>query len=499
MVLFAFIAGVLAGVAASYVAAPLWRGASTLAHGRTRYLLAGGFVAGFALIAGVMYLALGSRHSLERPAGSVAASAAQAPSGNPSGTGGTAKSMDAEVTGLEARLAREGGSPSDWTLLAKAYDFMGRPDDARRARAKAGTPAAGTPAAGTPAAGTPAAGTPAAGTPAAGTPAAGTIAAGAPAAGAAAWQMSASALTAAASAADTRASAGGSAQRNTAATPSPPSPSATDLERRVAANPRDAQSWLGLAELRRSQRDYAGSRAAYSKLVELHAMSAQSWADYADVLGSLAGGSLTGDAGRAIDSALALDGNNPKALWLKASQANEQHRYAEALTWWKKLRSALPADSPDARMVDANIAEASSLAGAPPAGPAAPTPAVAATAGTATDAAVSGTVSLDRRFADRVQRDATLFIYAKAADSPGPPLAVLRTTVGSWPVTFRLDDSLAMMPSRRLSQFERVVIEARISRSGQATPAAGDLYVTSPVLRPSPGTRLALVIDHEIS
>jgi cytochrome c-type biogenesis protein CcmH len=108
-------------------------------------------------------------------------------------------------------------------------------------------------------------------------------------------------------------------------------------------------------------------------------------------------------------------------------------------------------------------------------------------------------VSLDRRFADRVQPDATLFIYAKAADSPGPPLAVLRTTVGTWPVTFRLDDSLAMMPSRRLSQFERVVIEARISRSGQATPAAGDLYVTSPVLHPSPGTRLALVIDHEIS
>ena len=463
MVLFAFIAGVLAGVAASYVATPLWCSASTLARGRTRYLLAGGFVAGFALIAAVMYLALGSRHSLERPAGSVAASAAPAPS-SPTDKGGTAKSMEAEVAGLETRLAREGGTPSDWTLLAQAYDFMGRPDDARRARAKAGTPAAGT-----------------------------------PAAGAAAWQMSASALTAAAAAADTRASARGSAQRNADATPSASSPSAADLERRVAANPRDAQSWLALAELRRSQRDYAGSRAAYSKLVELHAMSAQSWADYADVLGSLAGGSLTGDAGRAIDSALALDGNNPKALWLKASQANEQHRYAEALTWWKKLRSALPADSPDARMVDANIAEASSLAGAPPAGPAAPTPAVAATAGTATDAAVSGTVSLDRRFADRVQRDATLFIYAKAADSPGPPLAVLRTTVGSWPVTFRLDDSLAMMPSRRLSQFERVVIEARISRSGQATPAAGDLYVTSPVLRPSPGTRLALVIDHEIS
>jgi cytochrome c-type biogenesis protein CcmH len=107
-------------------------------------------------------------------------------------------------------------------------------------------------------------------------------------------------------------------------------------------------------------------------------------------------------------------------------------------------------------------------------------------------------VSLDQRFSARVQSDATLFIYAKAADSPGPPLAVVRTTVGSWPVNFRLDDSMAMIPSRRLSQFDRVVIEARISRSGQATPTAGDLYVTSPVLHPAPGTRLALVINREI-
>jgi cytochrome c-type biogenesis protein CcmH len=304
--------------------------------------------------------------------------------------------------------------------------------------------------------------------------------------------MGAGALTAAATAADTRATARGSAQPNAdAAQPAPPR-SAADLERRLAANPRDAQSWLELADLRRSQRDYAGARTAYLKVVELHAMSAQSWADYADVLGSLAGGSLAGDAGRAIDNALALDASNPKALWLKASQANEQHRYAEALGWWKKLRAVLPADSQDARMVDANIAEASSLAGGTPSTRA------AAAGASAPGAEVSGTVSLDSRFTDRVHSDATLFIYAKAADSPGPPLAVLRTTVGAWPVTFRLDDSMAMMPSRRLSQFDRVVVEARISRSGQATPAAGDLYVTSPVLRPASGTRLALVINHEI-
>jgi cytochrome c-type biogenesis protein CcmH len=464
MALYTFIAGVLAGIAVNYLAVPLWRRASTLAHGRMRYLLAGGLVASFALIAGIIYLALGSRQSLERTArDATAATVATAPSGGTTGGGETAKSMEAEVAGLEARLAREGGTPGDWSLLAQAYDFMGRPEDARRARAKGGAPAAK---------------------------------AGESAAGPAVWQMGASALSAAASAADTRATARPSAPNGASPTASAQPASAAELERRVAANPRDAQNWLALADLRRSQRDYAGARTAYLKLVELRAMSAQSWADYADVLGSLAGGSLAGDAGRAIDSALALDGNNPKALWLKASQANEQHRYAEALGWWKKLRAVVPADSPDARMVDANIAEASSLAGAPSAAPAA---SVATTASPAAGAEVSGTVSLDRRFTDRVQSDATLFIYAKAADSPGPPLAVLRTTVSTWPVTFRLDDSMAMMPSRRLSQFEHVVIEARISRSGQATPAAGDLYVTSPVLRPSPGTRLALVINREIS
>ena len=111
---------------------------------------------------------------------------------------------------------------------------------------------------------------------------------------------------------------------------------------------------------------------------------------------------------------------------------------------------------------------------------------------------ISGTVSIESRLASRVARDATLFIYAKAADSPGPPLAVLRLTARDWPVSFRLDDSLAMIPSRRLSQFQRVVVEARISRSGQAAPAPGDLYVTSDIIDPSSGKKLALVISHEI-
>ncbi|HYL01796.1 MAG TPA: hypothetical protein VEU54_00105 [Steroidobacteraceae bacterium] len=423
--------------------APLGRGAVVFARDRSRYVLAGGLVAAFAIAATIIYVAIAARHShgaLALQAAAHPGTAASTP--NPAAP---AESMQAAVGGLEARLARQGGSDSDWELLAKAYDFLGRPDDAKRARAHISSPAAGL--------------------------VGGTVS-----------QMSAGALVAAATAAGRATDARAGAATPAAAAPAPAA-SVAELQRRVKTNPRDVPGWLALADAYRSEHDDRAAREALDKVVALGGMTAQSWADYADVLASLAGGSLAGAGpSGAIDKALALDPRNSKALWLRASLAHEERHYADALTWWRKLRAVLPVDSPDARIIDGNIAEDAQLGGSAP----------------AAGAEVSGTVSVDRRLASLVQHDATLFIYAKAADSPGPPLAVLRTTAAAWPVSFRLDDTMAMVPSRRLSQFDKVVVEARISRSGQATPSSGDLYVTSPVVNPGSGKKLALVINREI-
>jgi len=43
------------------------------------------------------------------------------------------------------------------------------------------------------------------------------------------------------------------------------------------------------------------------------------------------------------------------------------------------------------------------------------------------------------------------------------------------PVEFTLDDSLAMTPAMALSKFPTVVVGARVSKSGNATPQPGDL------------------------
>jgi hypothetical protein len=47
-----------------------------------------------------------------------------------------ARSMGSAIASLEARLAKGGGSADDWELLAKSYEFLGRPQDASKARAR---------------------------------------------------------------------------------------------------------------------------------------------------------------------------------------------------------------------------------------------------------------------------------------------------------------------------------------------------------------------------
>jgi cytochrome c-type biogenesis protein CcmH len=111
---------------------------------------------------------------------------------------------------------------------------------------------------------------------------------------------------------------------------------------------------------------------------------------------------------------------------------------------------------------------------------------------------LSGEVSLAPELNAQAAPGATLFIVAKAVDSPGAPVAVVRTKVGSWPLRFDLNDTESMLPGRNLSSAGRVTVEARISRSGQALPAPGDLQGSTGVINPTDHQPLQIVIDKVI-
>ncbi len=256
-------------------------------------------------------------------------------------------------------------------------------------------------------------------------------------------------------------------------------PMATDAATRLAQT----------AEEHRRRREFPQAVRAYAELARTGGMSADLWADYADALGG-ARGTLDGEAAACIDAALRLDPDHPKALWLRASVQTQQQDFAAALVTWQRLARILPAESPDARIIAANLEEARArvAAGAMPSKPATQPPAIA----------LRGSVSLDPRLRKQVGTGAVLFVFARAADERGPPLAVLRTAAGTWPIAFVLDDTDAMMPERKLSGFRRVILEARISRSGNALAQPGDLRAVSGVLDPATAPDQQLTIAEEV-
>ena len=243
------------------------------------------------------------------------------------------------------------------------------------------------------------------------------------------------------------------------------------------------------AEEHRRKREFPQAIASFAALAKRGAMSADLWADYADAIGG-ARGRLDDEAAACIAKALALDPDHTKALWLLGSIQSDRHDYRAALDTWQRLTRLLPPDSPDARIIAANLEEARGNLAAGPAS-AAPASAVA-------PAAVSGLIRLDPRWRDRIAPGSVLFILARAADERGPPLAVVRTTPGPWPMTFTLDDRNAMMPGRSLSNFSRVILEARISRSGNALAQPGDLRAVSAVLDPRAAGKLELTISEQV-
>lgn len=246
-------------------------------------------------------------------------------------------------------------------------------------------------------------------------------------------------------------------------------PSATRPDTRLASELEQRAQ-----ELRR-RREFKAANAAFAELARDGVMNADLWADYADSLGAERGG-LDADAAACIDAALKLEPTHPKALWLLGSRQTQLGEHDAALRTWRLLQGLLPADSPDARLIAANIEESQQRVRRV----AAPAP------------RLRGVVELEPALRARVPAGAVLYVVARAADEAGPPLAVVRTTPGPWPLRFTLDDGNAMLPDRKLSGFSRVVVEARISNSGEPLPRAGDLRAVSTVLDPRAAPELHL-------
>ena len=107
-------------------------------------------------------------------------------------------------------------------------------------------------------------------------------------------------------------------------------------------------------------------------------------------------------------------------------------------------------------------------------------------------------VSLAPGLVNELPRESTVFIFARAVDSPGPPLAALRKKVGELPFEFTLNDSHAMIQGRTISNANYIVVGARVSLSGKPAKQKGDFEILSNPVLSNSGKLVELVISDKI-
>lgn len=298
------------------------------------------------------------------------------------------------------------------------------------------------------------------------------------------------------------------------------------LAKRLKDNPDDGNGWAMLGRSYRALGRFEASALAFGEAAKRLPPNAAVFTDWAESVAQLQGRSLAGQPTELLQRALALDPAYPKALALSGAAAMERNDPAAAVALWKRLRATLPPDSPEVAQIDkvvtqlegahkggttgpagapaaaakgnpAPAAKPAPMANAAPAPAAQPVPpANAAPAAGAAPAgrSVEGRVEVDPKLAARVAPGDTVFIFARDPDGSRMPLAALKMTAGELPKSFALTDAMAMSAATTISAAKRVVVEARISKSGEATLKSGDLAGTSAPV--APGTRdVRIVID----
>ena len=279
------------------------------------------------------------------------------------------------------------------------------------------------------------------------------------------------------------------------------------LAARMKGKPEDPTGWKLLARAYSAMGRYEESVAAFSRSVGAIAAGGSGAAGR---LGRRAGDAKTDAAGRAsqlVTRALALDPRNQKALSLSASAALERKDYDAAITEWRKLQAQFAPASAEAKEIASMIAQADAAkrGGAGAAG----APSVAAARRECNGAVATGYGATSSRVDASTVTRARLARSQAARPRCGRRCAVRICARGrrladaargnshkanELPRSFTLDDSMAMSPAAQLSSAADVVVEARVSKSGSATPAPGDLRGASGQIRPG-GDEVSIVID----
>ena len=271
------------------------------------------------------------------------------------------------------------------------------------------------------------------------------------------------------------------------------------LAARLAANPDDANGWQMLGRSYMSMGNFAAAVDALEKAVELEsAQNPKALVSLGEALLAESGSGIEGRISTIFENALALDANNPQALFYGGIGAFNRNDQSLAADRWERLLALNPPEEIKG-ILQQRIAEwrGESVPQAeaqiePQAAPAAQAAIVVPE-----DAIVGARLSLSAAAASSLPADATVYLIARDAAQPVPPIAVARRRLSELPTVVSLGDRESMVPGRELSTFAEFELLVRVSVSGQPSAQSGDWY-GSKIVRPAESNAVELPVDQQV-
>lgn len=263
------------------------------------------------------------------------------------------------------------------------------------------------------------------------------------------------------------------------------------LEDRLASNPEDTTGWLMLGRSYTALQRYPRAVQAYQRAYDLtNGENVEAIIGLAEALTLSDPDALTGRAGQLVEAALALEPNNPKALWygsISSLQLGDLRRGRDrlksllALGPPEELRALLERQVQD---LDQQLSEA----GERPAG---------SEAG-AEQRSIRVAVNISPEIKAQLREPRALFVLARRPEGSGPPLAVKRLSSSDLPVTVDLTEADAMIAGMSIASTPRVQVVARLSKSGTPQAQSGDFYGEADYEFGQDGGTLNIMIDRTV-
>ncbi|GAA71254.1 c-type cytochrome biogenesis protein CcmI [Pseudoalteromonas sp. BSi20439] len=258
------------------------------------------------------------------------------------------------------------------------------------------------------------------------------------------------------------------------------------LRTKLSQSGDDEVAWMLLGRVAIMLNEFDMAKQSFDKALSMNPDNMQALVSYSQVL--LLEGSeenMTRAAGM-LSKVLQAQPNNLDAISLLALIAFERKDWLQAKAAFEVLLASMDESDTRYAMINQRISEIDLQIAQQN---------VATSGDQLAAQSIQVTVDIDSQLADKQPNNGILFVFAKAAKGSPMPLAVVKLTDYSFPITVELSDENAMMAGLNLSSASEIIISARISNDDSVMPSTGELEGHSQVLVSKEVRQVQLNID----